>query len=452
MSHDHTPPTPERIALTGEERAALERIVAIGNRYAIRRARLLLMSASGLGAAEIAEQLALSQRRVRYWQRAFSRRRLGVFSERLLARVQALSSGAQDQVGETGEIGANPLNIETAVAPPAKVEAARAPVAPGVVQPRCPLRLDKTPGVGPGDPMSEAGRKVLCFHFERMLQHEPGARLGEDIEALHDMRVTTRRMRAAFDVFGEFYKARVLKKHLKGLRAAGRALGAVRDLDVFMEKVARYQASLPETGRGGLEPLLEAWAARRERARAALIAHLDSEAFARFVEDFADFLATPGAGAKDAGALVRHVAPRLIYSCLEAVRRYETVIDTASVETLHALRIAFKRFRYTLEFFEEVLGPEAREVIEAVKVVQDHLGDLNDAHVAEGILREFAADYEQRQAGVQIAQRRSIDRVIQYMADRAAEKHRLMVTFPEAWAHFTRAEVRRALAAAVAIL
>jgi len=98
------------------------------------------------------------------------------------------------------------------------------------------------------------------------------------------------------------------------------------------------------------------------------------------------------------------------------------------------------------------LGPEAREVIEAVKVVQDHLGDLNDAHVAEGILREFAADYEQRQVGVQIAQRRSIDRVIQYMADRAAEKHRLMVTFPEAWAHFTRAEVRRALAAAVAIL
>ena len=64
--------------------------------------------------------------------------------------------------------------------------------------------LPETPGVGPDDPMSEAGRKTLRFHYQRMVHNEPGTRLGEDIEFLHDMRVATRRMRAAFRVFGSF--------------------------------------------------------------------------------------------------------------------------------------------------------------------------------------------------------------------------------------------------------
>ncbi len=55
--------------------------------------------------------------------------------------------------------------------------------------------------------MSEAGRKTFRFHFRRMVYNEPGTRLGEDIEAMHDMRVATRRMRAAFRVFGRLLPA-----------------------------------------------------------------------------------------------------------------------------------------------------------------------------------------------------------------------------------------------------
>ena len=52
-----------------------------------------------------------------------------------------------------------------------------------------------------GDPLAEAGRKIMRYHFAQVIKHEPGTRLGEDIEALHDMRVATRRLRASFDVF-----------------------------------------------------------------------------------------------------------------------------------------------------------------------------------------------------------------------------------------------------------
>ena len=120
------------------------------------------------------------------------------------------------------------------------------------------LLLDKgvqrTLGLNAWDAMPTAARKVLSYWYQQMLDHEGGARLGEDPEELHDMRVATRRMRAAFEVFGEAFEPKVLKTQLKGLRATGRALGHPRDMDVFMEKAHLYLNSLPEDQRAGLDP------------------------------------------------------------------------------------------------------------------------------------------------------------------------------------------------------
>ncbi len=88
--------------------------------------------------------------------------------------------------------------------------------------------------------MSEAGRKTFRFHFRRMLYNEPGTRLGQDPEALHDMRVATRRMRAAFRVFGSYYDESVAP-YEKGLKQTGGMLGTVRDLDVFRQKILDYR-------------------------------------------------------------------------------------------------------------------------------------------------------------------------------------------------------------------
>jgi CHAD domain-containing protein len=147
---------------------------------------------------------------------------------------------------------------------------------------------------------------------------------------------------------------------------------------------------------------------------------------------------------------VRHVAPRLIYTRYETVRAYEPILADAQIETLHALRIDCKYLRYTLEFLREVLGPEGEAVITEVKAMQDHLGDLNDAEVAIGLLSEFLRNWDAAQADVLLSQRRSGEGIVTYLASRHAEKHRLLVTFPEAWARLNREEVRRWLALAVA--
>ena len=74
--------------------------------------------------------------------------------------------------------------------------------------------------------MAEAGRKVMFTHFMKMLANEAGTRDGEDIEFLHDMRVSTRRLRAAYRIFEPFYDARrdraVQQGVAPGRRHAGR--------------------------------------------------------------------------------------------------------------------------------------------------------------------------------------------------------------------------------------
>jgi CHAD domain-containing protein len=317
-----------------------------------------------------------------------------------------------------------------------------------------PPKKLKEPGVLLDDPMSEAGRKVLRFHFRRMLEHEPGTRLGEDIEELHDMRVATRRMRSAFRVFKPFFDPDALRPFLKGLQRTGRALGSVRDLDVFMEKARRYLAAINEEERSDLDPLFEIWQEQRDAARAKMLSHLDNKRYQGFVGEFDHFLSTEGAGAlpstagKPTPVRVDQVVPALIYTRYSVVRGYEALIENASLETLHALRIDCKRFRYAMEFFREVLGPEAGEVIEDAVVVQDHLGDLQDADVACHLLVEFLDQW----SGKERRDRINISGVTHYLVAKQSELRALVDTFPEIWYHFNRIAVRRALAQAISEL
>ncbi len=313
------------------------------------------------------------------------------------------------------------------------------------------------PPIQPDDPMSEAGRKVLYLHFTRMLANEPGTRLGQDIEALHDMRVATRRMRAAFQVFAPYYAAKALAPFQKRLRRTGRTLGAVRDLDVLIDKARAYQAGLSPDQAASLELLVVHWQARREVARRQMLKYLDSRAYREFTEDFAVFLSTPGASALEMPPgeppleQVRHVVPGLIFARFEAVRAYEAILAGAPVTTLHRLRIDCKWLRYALEFFRDVLGPEAPDLIKQVVAMQDLLGALQDAHVAEGLVAEFLA----QQRGSKRKRKKGpppLEGVESYRTAQQATQQELLTRFPGPWAELIGYDFRRALSLAVAAL
>ena len=316
----------------------------------------------------------------------------------------------------------------------------------------------ENPGVETHDAMAEAGRKVLRYHFARMIMHEEGTRLGEDIEELHKMRVATRRMRAAFLVFGDAFEPQTIRPYIKGLRKTARALGRVRDLDVFMEKAQSYIGKLPEDHVTGMEPLQAEWTAQRDDARLRMIAFLDSDNYQVFKRKFNIFLSTSGAGARPFRRdipipyRVREVAPFLVYARLAEVRAFGSFLVDASIENLHALRIEMKKLRYTVEFFREVLAPEANAVIDEMKSMQDHLGDLNDARVAAGSIQRFIDEWDIEQENLPISERQNPEAILTYLASRHAELHRLTADFGDAWSHFNRPEFRRDLALAVSVL
>lgn len=422
--------------LTPHERAILDAIRASGPGSEARRATIVLLSASGAQTAAIADAVGLSSSQVRHWRRAWREHRLGIFP---------------GQGGDAPTPGAAAGDDE-----PGADAASGAPAIPGVDVPRLALTLRERVGMAPTDPMAEAGRKTLHYHFERMLQHEPGSRRGHDPEAVHDMRVATRRMRSAFRIMKPFFKKRAIRAFQRSLRTTARRLGAVRDLDVLLEKARNFEAAHPGSD---LAPLIAHWEDRRHSAREALIAYLDSKAFARFVERFDAFLKQPGKGAKplpEAGETtpyqVRHMVPHLIYRRYECVRAYETALDHPDDATLHALRIDIKRFRYMVEFFAELMGPEAARVIEACKMMQDHLGDLNDANVALAMLEPFVAQHDSAFSGIPHFIRPDIDGVRDYIDATRAERQHLRATFPAAWASFNSEATRRNLALAIAAL
>ena len=259
------------------------------------------------------------------------------------------------------------------------------------------LVVGKTPGVVADDHVAEAGRKVLRFHFARMLARETGTREGVDATQLHAMRVATRRQRAAWRVFGASFRDRRTKRYRTGLREIASRLGAVRDLDVLLEAADEYRADLPVTEQRGLEPLLAGWRAHRDDARVLLIRELDSDAYRGWVDDYRDFVRTEGALVVPVGPTeahhVRDTAASRIWAAYEGVRAYEPVLRWADVETLHDLRIAGKWLRYTLEFVREALGPESAPLIARITALQDHLGLMNDADVSASMARTFLVEH-----------------------------------------------------------
>jgi CHAD domain-containing protein len=309
-------------------------------------------------------------------------------------------------------------------------------------------------GIQPDEPMAEAVRKVMYRQYQVMLANEAGCRSGKSIDAVHDMRVATRRLRVAFRLFGSYYKRGLVRDLEADLRKTGRTLGAARDLDVFNKTARQYLRSLPKQQRGDLDPLLASWKRQKQVAQRELVDYFDSPRYRRLVEKLGDFLATPGAGvANNKGetvpAQVRHVLSSTIWARYEAVRVYEAILPTATTWDLHALRIECKYLRYTLEFFQEVLGDSAPQVIRQVIVVQDHLGEIQDADVASRLLAEYLSRAFKEQAAASATETADLDGVTRYLSHRRDQSRQMAATFPNLWKQIDSIKFRRRLAAVI---
>jgi len=252
--------------------------------------------------------------------------------------------------------------------------------------------------IDPSMSLGEVAFDVLRRQFAEMQDHEPGTRLGEDPEELHDMRVPTRRMRVAMKVFQGALpeRARWLREEL---RWVAHALGDVRDLDVKIERFQAWKREAGEESSGFLNRILAITHERREEARENMLEVLDSVRYERLLSSFAEMLRLgPAAelelaqanGNERAGEPVTAAAPPLISRRYRKWRKAAKRLDeTSPPEAFHDVRKKGKRLRYTLEFVSEVYGEPVQKLVEPLKALQDDLGDHQDAVIAARYLREL---------------------------------------------------------------
>jgi CHAD domain-containing protein len=299
------------------------------------------------------------------------------------------------------------------------------------------------------DTMAEAGRTVLLRDFIDMLNHESGALTGEDIEDLHEMRVATRRMRSALRLLEPYYTGKTAAKFRKQLGDIADVLGDIRDRDVLLEDMNNYLPALPEDVQAELRRVMQWLEGERESEREDLHDLVSKRTYGRFIAAFQKFVTTPEAhavaltsGGKVTPVLVRHVLPTVIYEHLGIVRAYGDLIEDADGSTLHQLRIEFKRLRYTVTLFEELLGASTKSFIKELKAVQDLLGRMQDIVTAHLLLDPMQARLDDAQ----------LEALNAYFVKIDEESEELRGQVMAVWHHFDTKTVQKQLTSAVALL
>jgi len=128
----------------------------------------------------------------------------------------------------------------------------------------------------------DAAGRVILTRWTEMMSYREGTLLGEDIEELHAMRVSSRRLRAAMDAFEGAFPARSFRGYLRQVKEITDVLGDARDLDVAIARLTGLLGTVRRDERAGIEGLIARY--REERATedpliAALFDRIDETRF-----------------------------------------------------------------------------------------------------------------------------------------------------------------------------
>jgi CHAD domain-containing protein len=256
-------------------------------------------------------------------------------------------------------------------------------------------------GLAPTDPFILLAYATLQRELAGFVAARPQRASQPTPDEVHDLRVAARRMRVALKLFRRLLPSVAASRLRNDLRTFARALGEVRDLDVYMENFRGYAHDMsPETRNqlGAYELYL-----RRERAEARnrMSAVFASSRYAALVEAATKLVANgPNAGAlrRWRSLSIRTGVRQSLRKSVGAVRKLgQRLVSRATPRELHALRIRAKRLRYELEFFSPVY-PALRRPAAAVKKLQELLGEHQDAHEATARLRRYSAALRKQDA------------------------------------------------------
>ncbi|MEV6924400.1 CYTH and CHAD domain-containing protein [Dactylosporangium sp. NPDC051485] len=256
--------------------------------------------------------------------------------------------------------------------------------------PPAPLRLR-------GSKARRALAAYVAAQRDALVEHDPSVREG-DAEAVHRMRVATRRLRSTLRSFAPVLSGDLDALHDEIKWVTG-LLGEVRDCDVMGERLAGLVAAVP--GELVLGPvsarITSLLAARSAEGREALMKGLDSPRYTTLLNDIDALVARTAEPdripsrqlLRRARKAVERADGRLAAAERAAGRRTRPGMPTPD-ERLHEARKAYKRARYAVELVAPIAGKRATRLADRLTGLQDVLGAHQDALVTGELLRQYA--------------------------------------------------------------
>ena len=246
---------------------------------------------------------------------------------------------------------------------------------------------------------STVGEVVLAYlrdQYDALRALDPAVRRAHP-DAVHQMRVATRRMRATLQAYRTVIPRDATRELGRELGWLASVLGVARDLEVLEDRLHHQLAALPDDLVLGpvQAQLTRHFAGRRAQAHDELVAALDGERYLDLLNAVDQLVSDPPLTAR-AAKPARQRLNALISQAFAPVDDH--LAQAARLPTgeerdtaLHEARKAAKRLRYAAEAATPVLGKRARQVVARVKDVQELLGDHQDAAVSRTVLRELGA-------------------------------------------------------------
>jgi CHAD domain-containing protein len=241
-------------------------------------------------------------------------------------------------------------------------------------------------------PIVDAARHVLTVRLEVVRDCLPLAlqQADKDPEHVHQLRVGTRRARAALDIFACCLPLKVYKGACKHLRSIRQVAGEARDWDVFLASLTQWAREHGRKMSPGLDCLVGYAVAKREAAQFQL-----EEAGKDYPFAFERFLAeTVATVHKPNDSRLRTLLDQALPRLTDLLRKLDEAasLDLEDYKHLHQIRILGKRLRYAMEVFADCFAPAFRaELYPAVEEIQEILGNANDSYVVCARLEALSA-------------------------------------------------------------
>lgn len=231
--------------------------------------------------------------------------------------------------------------------------------------------------------MSESAAAYVSRALSRLDAEVPGLLLRvhrqSDAEAIHDLRVTVRRIRTLLAVarplFGRHYVDDIRGTYTR----LARATGALRDEEVFRALIDKHRAALAPELQEAAERFLGAREERERALRARALEELAKDDVSRARGTLSALLSLPVRPKKDQP--LHAFARKAVLQAMGRVDEHRDAKDDDAAG-LHDLRIAYKRLRYTMELFMPALPPDLVAGYDLSVRFQKRLGDLHDLDLA----------------------------------------------------------------------